>query len=272
MRLESFRGLHFTQVMESVRRSMGEDAMIVRSCTRRIGGAPVVEVAASTSEEIAAFRNRLQKFKSLAQLRKQRQRPLMVALVGPSGAGKTTTLAKLAVNRRAFGGWRTGVITLDTFRVGALEQLQTYTDIVDLPLEVVYEAGDVSGALRRLRGCEVILVDTPGRAPRTRRDYRWQALLEPLRLDETHLVLPAGLRGDVACRMRNVYAGDQGVHLLLTKLDEVPGEVGVLELAGEMGLPSRWATDGQEVPGDLHPAAARLLSAWDSSIAMEVAG
>ena len=75
-----------------------------------------------------------------------------------------------------------------------------------------------------------------------------------------HLVLPAVLRGDIADAVARSFATHGPTHLLMTKLDEVPGEVGVADLAGAMGLPARWITDGQEIPTDLRPAGPRILA------------
>jgi flagellar biosynthesis protein FlhF len=75
----------------------------------------------------------------------------VLALVGPTGAGKTTTLAKLAAHAEAFGGWKVGAITIDTYRVGALEQLQLYAEVAGFPVEVVYDAREVTPRSRASR-------------------------------------------------------------------------------------------------------------------------
>ncbi|MDZ7630603.1 MAG: hypothetical protein U5K74_04380 [Gemmatimonadaceae bacterium] len=93
----------------------------------------------------------------------------MIALVGPTGAGKTTTIAKLAANVHAFGTWRVGMITLDTFRVAGLEQIATYAEITGCPLEVAYDSEDAARAIAQLTSVDVILVDTPGRQSEGRR-------------------------------------------------------------------------------------------------------
>ena len=181
-----------------------------------------------------------------------------MALVGPTGAGKTTTAAKLAVHPEAFGGRKVGLLTLDTYRVGALEQLEIVAEVARLPLEVAYAAGEVEGALRRLAACDVVIVDTPGRSPKADAlNDEWRALLAAARPDETHLVLPATLRPDIAVSVHTAHAA---THLLLSKLDEVPGEAGVADLALALPLPARWVTDGQEIPADLRPAPARILA------------
>lgn len=261
MLLETFRGRDLSEAMAQLRARHGDDALILRTRTRRERGEMVVEVVATTSHELESFRARLERAPTRIASAGGGERPYVVALVGPTGAGKTTSTIKLALHPEAFGGRRVGLITLDTYRVGALEQLQTYAEIANLPLEVVYSAADLPGAMERLKGAEVILVDTPGRGPTSPEAPAWRNLLRGLRPDEVHLVLPAGVRSEVALWAREHFTLCGPTHTLLTKLDEVPGEVGVAELADELGLPARWVTTGQEVPLDLHAAAPRLIAA-----------
>src|SRR5690606_20794201 len=80
--------------------------------------------------------------------------PPVIALLVPTGAGKTTTIAKLATNAQAYGRGRVGLLGLDTYRVGAVEQLETYAQLADLPCEIVYESSDIDRGLRRLVECD----------------------------------------------------------------------------------------------------------------------
>jgi flagellar biosynthesis protein FlhF len=188
-------------------------------------------------------------------------RPWFVALVGPTGAGKTTTIAKLATSAQGFAGCRVGLLGLDTYRVGAAEQLSTYAELAGLPCEIVYSDAELASALKRLSDCEVVLVDTPGRGPRNADDAeiirKWLGIIAP---DEVHLALPAGQLPAVSRRMLRAFASFRCTHLIATKLDEYPAESGVFDLALEHAHPMRWVTDGQEVPADLR-SAAELLSA-----------
>ena len=106
------------------------------------------------------------------QLRKADGTPYRIALVGPTGAGKTTTAAKLAVRRGLFGAGASGLLTLDTYRVGGMEQLATYAELADVPFEVVYDAREIDAAMKRLSSCDVVIIDTPGRSPASRRAHR----------------------------------------------------------------------------------------------------
>jgi flagellar biosynthesis protein FlhF len=275
MRLETFRGSDLSSISDSARRSFGDDAMIVRTRVLRTGSEPLIEVVAAAARDVEQFKATLEPG-PLGQLGARRvddaarsplsARPFVLALVGPTGAGKTTTTAKLASHDEALGGSRVGLITLDTYRVGAVEQLETYAEIAGLPMEVVYEATDVPAAMRRLSRCDLIIVDAPGRSPAAvEHNAQWREALALLAPDEVHLVIPATMRADVAVAVRDTILPDDSTlrvtHALLTKLDEVPGEVGVAELAHRLDLPARWVTDGQEIPGDLRVAVPRLLRA-----------
>ena len=183
------------------------------------------------------------------------RRTHVVALVGPTGAGKTTTIAKLATHPQAFGGRRVGMLCLDTYRIGGVEQSRQYAELARLPFEVVWEAKDIARAMRRLRECAVVLVDTPGRGPRAAGDLReMQERLLEIAPHEVHLVLPAGLQRSLARGVVSAHLPLGVTHLLPTKLDEYPDERGLFELARQFALPMRWLADGQEVPRDLQVA------------------
>ncbi len=185
----------------------------------------------------------------------RRARPTIIALVGPTGAGKTTTCPKLAHHASAFAGQRVGFLNLDTFRVGAVEQAKHWAELARVPVETVWDRSEIGRAMRRLRDREVILVDTPGRGPRAASDLtEVQARLLEVVPDEVHLLVPAGLQTQVARRLMTTYLPLGVTHVLPTKLDEHPEERVVFEVAAQFGLPMRWLADGQEVPGDLQPA------------------
>lgn len=267
MRVEHFTGPDLPRVSERARRALGEDVLILHTRTNRGGGLTAVEVLAAPPEMVARVRTRLDAPPLPLVLRKRDGRPYVMALVGPTGAGKTTTAAKLAVRPGLFPGARTGLLTIDTYRVGGVEQLSTYAELAGIPFEVVYDVREVEGAMQRLAdACDLVVVDTPGRSPASSAlNERWRTLLDAVDPDEVHLVLPAMLRHDLALHhvlsYQPSFVHRGATHLLLTKVDEVPQASGVTDLAIAVDLPTRWITDGQEVPADLKPAVPRLMNA-----------
>ena len=272
---ERFRGADLTRVADRARRTLGDDVMILHSRTVHDGGVPMIEVLAAPSTVIDRVREMLEPEPFPASMRRADGRPYCIALVGPTGAGKTTTAAKLAVRRGLFGAARPGLLTIDTYRVGGMEQLATYADLADVPFEVVYDAREVAAAMKRLAGtCDVIFIDTPGRSPASAElTERWRSLLDAIDPDEVHLVIPASLRPDLAIDLSRAYRATRehcgATHLILSKLDEVPRESGIADLALSLEMPTRWITDGQDVPGDLKPGVRRLLRAWGLSVDAE---
>lgn len=255
MRVERFIGPDVPEALQRLRGALGDDALVLRTTNHARG----VEVVATTSDEVNRFRATL---RSDTTARTPGRRSRVIALVGPTGAGKTTTAAKLALAESAFGWGRVGLVSLDTYKIGAFAQIQTYADVAGLALEVLERPGEVAGAMTRLQRCDVVIVDTPGRAPNTSAtEQAWRETLRALQPDETHLVLAAGVRLHVADAVAAHYADVEPTHLLLTKLDEVPGEAGVAQLADRVGLPMRWVADGQSVPDDLHAAPERIVTA-----------
>ena len=260
--LASFRGPDTTVCFRLAAAELGEDAVALRTVIHRDDEpSRRAEIVAAPAEAIERFRVRLTPRPLLRpDPAAPRTRPLTIALVGPTGAGKSSTIGRLAAHQEAFGGWRVGVVALDT-RPGALESLQAQSRTAGFQLEAVYEPAHVTGALRRLAKsrCDVVLVDTPGQSPRADAlAQRWTAAFRALDAHEVHLVLPATHRADLVAALRLQSATLGVTHALFTKLDEVPGGNGLTELAVEAALPTRWVTDGQNA-ADLRPAVTRIL-------------
>jgi flagellar biosynthesis protein FlhF len=185
----------------------------------------------------------------------------IVAIVGPTGVGKTTTVAKLAANYRLRERRRVGLITVDTYRIAAVEQLRTYADIIDLPMEVVATPRELRAAIDRLSGQELILVDTAGRSPRDEvKIQELKSLLGECRADEVHLVLSCATGGQSLRRTAAQFAALGITALLLTKLDEASGLGGLLPLLRHSRLPVSYVTDGQNVPDNIAAADSRTLA------------
>lgn len=265
MLLETFHGTDLRRVFDDARRALGDDVLIVRSAVHKEAGVTRVEVIAARQQDLQSLRARLDPpLPTLprAQGGRGRSGPLVIALVGPTGAGKTTVAAKLAMHRAVFGSRKVGLVTLDTYRVGALEQMQQYAEVMGVPLEVAYDIREVPGVMKRLDDRDVVIVDTPGRSPRARdANAQWQSLLRALAPDEVHLVLPASMRPDAVPAIVQGLSACRLTHAVITKVDELHDERAIADVAARVDLPIRWIGDGQAVPDDLHPSKARILGA-----------
>ncbi len=187
--------------------------------------------------------------------------PLTIALVGPTGVGKTTTIAKLAAAYKLRRGQRVGLITTDTFRIAAVEQLRTYASIISVPLRVVMSPAEMAAACRAMADCDVVLIDTAGRSPRD--DQRVDELSEYLAAagpDETHLVLSATAGVGALRRAAQGFAKAGPDRVLFTKLDEAEGVGTVISMVHALGLPLSFVTTGQEVPDHIEPGRADRLA------------
>ncbi len=265
MQLETFTGSDLRLVFDDARRALGEDVLVLRTSINRDGRRTRVELVAASAEAVHDLRKRLDPPAPVypkAEGGRGRSGPLVIGLVGPTGAGKTTTLAKLALHPRAFGQKRVGLITLDTFRVGAIEQIAQYAEVTNLPLEVVYDAREMPAVLKRLESCEVILVDTPGRSPRAKdANAQWQAMFRAAAPDEVHLVVPATMRPDSIPAFMAALQACRITHACITKVDELADERAIADVATQLTVPIRWITSGQGVPNDLHGAKGVVLGA-----------
>jgi flagellar biosynthesis protein FlhF len=185
----------------------------------------------------------------------------VVALVGPTGVGKTTTIAKLAANYRLREKRRVGLITVDTYRVAAVEQLRTYADIIDLPMEVVATPREMREAVARMSHLDLVLMDTAGRSPRDEvKIQELKSMLAEAKPDDVHLVLSstAGAKSLTAAAERFADVGTTA--LLLTKIDEATSLGHLVTLLRACRLPVSYLTDGQNVPDDIQTADRRRLA------------
>jgi flagellar biosynthesis protein FlhF len=184
-----------------------------------------------------------------------------IALVGPTGVGKTTTIAKLAANFRLKEKSRVGLITVDTYRIGAVEQLRTYADIMDLPMEVVATPREMRKAIERMSDLDLVLIDTAGRSPRDEAHIQeLRSMLAEADADEVHLVLSSVTSSDALQRSLEQFREVGATHLLLTKIDEAVGLGSLVPLLRRCELPLTYMTNGQNVPSDILPVQRRVLS------------
>lgn len=190
-------------------------------------------------------------------------RPTVVALVGPTGVGKTTTIAKLAANFALFEGKSVGLITIDTYRIAAVEQLKTYSEIINLPIEVVYTAADLKHAFQKLSDKQLILIDTAGRSQKNKQQIReLKHFFNGRPLNETHLVLSANTKLEDLLETADSFK-ELGVNrLIFTKLDETNSLSNVIEVAERLRIPLSYVTTGQSVPEDIEVATFEVIKRY----------
>lgn len=190
-----------------------------------------------------------------------RRRPRTIALIGPTGVGKTTTLAKLAATYKLRRGLRVGLVTCDTYRIAAVEQLRTYANIIALPLKVAMTPSEMVTACESLAECDVVLVDTPGRSQHdAQRLDELQRLIDAASPDERHLVLSCTAETRVLSRIAERFGALRPTRIIVSKLDEGVVFGPLLGIVARLGVPLSYVTTGQEVPDHIEPADADRLA------------
>ena len=180
--------------------------------------------------------------------------------VGPSGVGKTSTIAKLATHYGIVEQRSVALITMDTYRPAAVEHLRLYAEVLGIELAVASSCEDARAAIAQAREAELILIDTAGFNPyEPIAAQRWRGLLNGALPMEVHLVLAAGTRVPDIVVSTSQCVDVPSLRLLFTKLDETTGYGGIFEATHRTGIPlSYWGT-GQRVPDDLVQAQVNRL-------------
>jgi len=178
--------------------------------------------------------------------------PTVVALIGPTGVGKTTTIAKLAANFCLRERRRVGLITVDTYRIAAVQQLRTYAQIIDVPLQVANSPEQLEAAVGRMEDRDIILIDTAGRSQRdTVKIRELHEFFRAVRPHEVHLVL-SGTCGEAILTETIERFSEIGIdRVIFTKLDEAVGLGVLLTCLEKAGAALSYVTTGQDVPADI---------------------
>src|SRR5699024_9837937 len=176
----------------------------------------------------------------------------IVHFVGPTGVGKTTTIAKVAAKSKLEDNKRVAFITTDTYRIAAIEQLKTYAKILDIPVEIAYSNGDYKQAIDMFSTYDLILVDTAGR--NYREDKYIEEMKETVQLKEngeTYLVLSLTAKPKDLFDIQQQFKKLPIKEIIFTKIDETRQFGSILSIMKAMNKGAAYITNGQNVPDDL---------------------
>lgn len=187
--------------------------------------------------------------------------PHVVALIGPTGVGKTTTVAKLAANLKLRENRRVGLITIDTYRIAAVDQLKKYADILGSPLQVVVTPEELRAAIQSMNDCDFVLIDTAGRSPTdTLKLNELKNFLTVAKPDEVHLVLSTTASQECIESAIARFSEVRVDKIIFTKLDEAVHVGVVLNVIRKVNKSLSYITTGQDVPDDIEVSQGRRLA------------
>jgi flagellar biosynthesis protein FlhF len=189
-------------------------------------------------------------------------KPKIVALIGPTGVGKTTTIGKLAAGFKIIDKRKVALITVDTYRVAAVEQLKTFGELIGVSVEVAMTPSGLQDALNRHSDKELIFIDTAGRSPHhCLHMSELKAFLDKANPDFTILVMSATTQISDQLRVFKNFEPFT-THLLFTKLDETECSGSILNILDNTTLPTVYIANGQNVPDDIEVATPRRIASY----------
>ena len=175
-----------------------------------------------------------------------------VVMVGPTGVGKTTTIAKLAGRLALIEKKRVGLITIDTYRIGAIEQLKTYAEIMNIPFKVVITIKEMEDAIESMKDCDVILIDTTGRSSKnTMQISELRAFVQKAEPDYVNMVISATTKNKDIKSILKGYSELEYGSVIITKLDETTVYGSIYNISRNANKPVSFITTGQNVPDDI---------------------
>ncbi|WP_102400915.1 flagellar biosynthesis protein FlhF [Haloimpatiens massiliensis] len=192
-----------------------------------------------------------------------------IVFVGPTGVGKTTTIAKLAGRLSLVENKKVGLITVDTYRIGAVEQLKTYAEIMDIPFKVVFDINDMEETVNSMKDCDVILIDTTGRSSKNSMQIsQLRAFVDKVNTESINLVISATTKNKDISTIVEGYKKLNFNHIIITKLDETISYGSILSILYHGNKDINFVTTGQNVPDDIKkldsPSICRLVLGEDS--------
>ena len=201
------------------------------------------------------YQKMILKFGKPAGITPAAQGPKMLFFIGPTGVGKTTTIAKIASHFCVDGGKKVALLTADTYRIAAAEQLRTYANILEVPFRIIYSVEELSQAMRDFKDCDYILVDTAGHSHQNAEQKKVMKELihsvDGILEKEVFLVLSATTKYRDLLSIADTYSDMTDYKLIFTKLDETITLGNLLNLKLYTGAPLSYVTCGQNVPDDM---------------------
>lgn len=174
-----------------------------------------------------------------------------VVLVGPTGVGKTTTIAKIAGRLALMEKKKVGLITIDTYRIGAIEQLSTYANIIGVPFKTVYSMNEMESAINSMKECDVILIDTTGRSSKNIMQIaELNSFVQRAKAENIHIVISSTTKNKDIESILDGYKIFNYNSVIITKLDETTSYGSILNILDVAGKPLSFVTTGQNVPDD----------------------
>ncbi len=226
------------EITQQVYRKLGEDKLASKQAVEQ-----------AILHEIASL------FAPVPGRDRQVKRTKVVALVGPTGVGKTTTIAKLAAIHKLMHKQQVALISADTYRIGAIEQLRTFASIADIPMEVVYKPAEIKSALAEYRTKDIVFIDTVGRSQRVKKEISELArFISASNAHEVHLVLSAAASDRTVNEAVTNFKPLAPNRIIFSKLDESGAYGLLLNTAVRHKLPVSFVTTGQNVPDDIREA------------------
>ena len=223
-------------IMDEVNRSLAKNA-------------PLDQILANIYQKIILMLGQPYSIKS-----EENAKTKFIFFLGSTGVGKTTTIAKIASKLKLEKHAKIALVTADTYRIAAVEQLKTYANILSVPLEVIYSPQELGDKKKKLKQYDVCLIDTAGRSHRSKEQMEdIRALLEQIPVNErqVYLVLNAGTKYSDLQKIASVYSVLTDFSLIFTKLDETSSAGIMLNMRVKTNCPLSYVTWGQNVPEDI---------------------
>jgi len=232
---------------------------LMTSCNEALG--PATGPKEITKRVLMEVHKAISVFNPFKASRKSRRENNFVSFVGPTGVGKTTTIAKLAADLHLKQKKKVGLISIDSYRIGAVEQLKTYAAIIGIPFVTAFSLEDIGKAVKKMQSCDVALIDTMGMSHLDERRLKeLGTLLDHYPGNSTQLVLSATTRQGDMKEIVEHFSTLNPRSYVFTKLDETRRCGGIIDQILNFRLPVSFIANGQNVPEDIAEATKRGIS------------